>query len=412
MTRLVILGAGTAGTMLANAVAKHHPTWSMTVVDADDQHVYQPGLLFLPFRGRPDRLVRSRKAQLNPRVDYVNSPITAIHPDQKRVDLGVGIIIDYELLVIATGSHPRPDLVEGLTDERIWRRRAHEFYSLEGAIALQRTLRTFSEGKLLVHIAEMPIKCPVAPLEFALLAEDHYRKRRLRHKVDITFATPLDGAFTRPVAKQTLGDLLVDRSIRVTTDVAVERIDPASQRLVAYDGRELPFDLLVTIPPHTGARVLEGTGLVDDVGFVRVDPHTLRSVVDPSVFAVGDATNVPTSKAGSVAHFQVEHLLENLAAVAEGREPTARFDGHANCFVESGRGQALLLDFSYDVEPLPGTYPLPGVGPMSLLKPTRLNHLGKLAFEPIYWNMLLPGRPLPVPTTLTLTGKRPVTGKD
>lgn len=406
----MILGGGTAGTMLANAARKAlaPQEWQVVVLDRNDDHHYQPGYLFVPFGGfDPNRVRRPRGQFFDEGVDYRRHEITHIDPQARQVHLEGADPLTYDWLVIATGTTPDPDQLPGLTDERIWRRTAHEFYTLDGAVALRDALKDFTGGKLLVHIAEMPIKCPVAPLEFAFLVEDHFRKRRMRHKVDITYVTPLDGAFTKPVASKELGGLLDDRSIRLAADFAVERVDPQARTLHSYDGRALPFDLLVTVPVNVGARAVRDSGLGDDLGFVPVDPHTLRSTTHPRIFAVGDATNVPTSKAGSVAHFEVEHLVGNLVAAIADKPLPHRFDGHANCFVESGRGEALLLDFNYDTQPLTGTFPAPLVGPMTLLGRSRLNHLGKLAFEQIYWNMLLRGRPLPVPTLMSMRGKKP-----
>ena len=298
-------------------------------------------------------------------------------------------------------------MTEGLTDERIWRKSAFDFYTRDGAIALKKAMDSFKGGKLLMHITEMPIKCPVAPLEFAFLADDFFRHKKIRHLVDITYVTPLDGAFTKPVASKKLGYVLEDRSIRLATDFAIERVDPETKKLVGFDGREIPFDLLVTVPTNMGAQYVIDSGMGDDLGFVPVDKKTLQSTTYENVFAVGDASNIPTSKAGSVAHFSIHVFVDNFTAAYAGKPMTHAFDGHANCFIESGRGKAMLLDFNYDTEPLTGSFPVTTIGPMSLLKETRLNHIGKLAFEQIYWQMLLPGRHLPVPTLMSMAGKVP-----
>ncbi|GAA1750905.1 type III sulfide quinone reductase, selenoprotein subtype [Nostocoides vanveenii] len=409
MATLVILGAGTAGTMLANRLRRRlGPDDSITVVDRDDAHHYQPGYLFIPFgKSTPERVVRSRRGQLADGVTFVEGAVTRVDPERRAVSLADGRELAYDWLVIASGTSPRPEQTPGLADEKIWRTRAFDFYTLAGSTALRQALADFDGGRLLVHISEMPIKCPVAPLEFALLADDYFRGRRIRHKVDITYVTPLDGAFTKPVASKRLGGLLEDRSIRLATDFAIERVDPEAPALVGFDGRRLPFDLLVTVPVNMGAQFVIDSGLGDDLGFVPVDKHTLQSSAHERIFAIGDATNVPTSKAGAVAHFEAEHVVDNLVAAMAGRPLTSHYDGHANCFVESGRGKAMLLDFNYDTEPLTGVFPYPPVGPLTLLGESRRNHLGKLAFEKIYWNLLLPGHPLPVPNAMSMAGKVP-----
>ncbi|MBO1030029.1 NAD(P)/FAD-dependent oxidoreductase [Tessaracoccus sp. SD287] len=407
MKRLLILGAGTAGTMLANHLRRDlSDAWSITVVDRDDEHHYQPGYLFVPFgRYEPERVSRPRHRYLPAGVDFVQSGIGKVRAEDNEVDLDNGQTLGYDWLLVATGTRPRPDLTPGMGDGSLWHRKVFDFYTLDGATRLRDALEAFGGGKLVVHITDLPIKCPVAPLEFAFLVEDYFRKRRIRHKVDITYVTPLDGAFTKPVASHELGTLLAERSIRQTTDFAVERIDNDRQVMVAYDGREQPFDLLVTVPLNTGQQYVRDSGLGDENDFIPVDKHTLRSPDHPNMFVLGDASNIPTSKAGAVAHFSVESFVPNFLAVIEGRPMPNQFDGHANCFVESGRGKAMLLDFNYDTQPLTGTYPLPVVGPLRLLGASRMNHLGKLAFEQIYWRLLLPGHTLPVPTKMSMAGK-------
>jgi sulfide:quinone oxidoreductase len=224
--------------------------------------------------------------------------------------------------------------------------------------------------------------------------------------VDLVYVTPLDGAFTQPVASARLGRMLEERKVGLVTDFAVERVDTDRKMLVSYDEREVPFDLLVTVPVNMGADFIARSGLGDELQYVTVDKHTFQHTVYADIFAVGDASNIPASKAGSVAHFAADVFVHNFLEHIEGRPMTEAFDGHANCFVEAGDNKALLIDFNYDTEPLPGTYPLPFVGPLRLLEETRVNHLGKLAFRHLYWNVLLPGHPLPLPTHMSMAGKR------
>jgi sulfide:quinone oxidoreductase len=408
MRDLLILGGGTAGTMIANKLHKRLPRdeWTITVVDRDDQHHYQPGYLFLPFRGyTPDEIVRSRHHFIADGVDLVFGEVDLVSPDDKVVHLTDGRDLPYDYLVIATGTSPRPDQTPGMLGPE-WRRSIFDFYTLEGAEALAHALEAFDHGRLVVHIAEMPIKCPVAPLEFTFLVEAWLRARGVRDRVELSYVTPLDAAFTKPVASDHLGSMLVDRKVDVVTDFMVESIDPERKVLVSYDEREVPFDLLVTVPVNMGADFVARSGLGDELNYVPVDKHTLLSTAYDTVFAVGDSSNIPASKAGSVAHFAVEVFVDNFVEHAAGLPMTGAFDGHANCFVESGDDKALLIDFNYDTEPLPGKYPIPHVGPMSLLRETHANHLGKLAFRHIYWNVLLPGHPIPLPAHMSMAGKQ------
>lgn len=408
MKNFVVLGAGTAGTMAANLLVKRPELkdWRITVIDKDDNHRYQPGFLFIPFGVMPaGRVTKSRRRFLPAGVDFVEAGIAKIDRERRVVLLDSGQELPWDQLLITTGTVTRPDLIAGMTDGSLWHRKIFDFYTLEGAELLRSALEGFNRGRLVVHIAEMPIKCPVAPLEFALLAQDYMRKRGRGRDVDVVLVTPLDGAFTKPVASKILGNMLAKRGIEVITDFQAESVDNDRSELVSYDGRRVGFDLLVTIPPNRGVEVVAASGLADDSGFVEVDKHTLQSVHDPDIWAAGDATDAPTSKAGSVAHFEMDTLVPNIVAHIAGRPLPESFDGHANCFIESGRGEAMLLDFNYEQEPLPGMFPIFKVPTLKLLGTSPLNHLAKRGFEAVYWNMLLPGRPLPFPARMSMDGK-------
>ena len=407
MRDLLILGGGTAGTMVANKLRRRleRDAWRVTVVDRDDVHPYQPGYLFLPFGGYTEQqVVRSRHAFIADGVDLVLGDVDRVRPEANTVTLTDGRTLPYDYLVIASGTTPRPDQTPGMLGAE-WRRSIFDFYTLDGAKALAEALKRFDHGRLVVHVTEMPIKCPVAPLEFAFLAEAWLRQKGVRDRVELTYVTPLPGAFTQPVASAHLGSMLDERKIAVEPDFMVERIDEERKTLVSYDEREVPFDLLVTVPLNMGADFVARSGLGDELNYVPVDKHTMLSRKHDNIFALGDASDIPASKAGSVAHFSVEIFVENFLEHVAGLPMTGAFDGHANCFVESGDGKGLLIDFNYDTEPLPGKYPLPKIGPMDLLRETRANHLGKLAFRWVYWNVLLPGRPVPLPALMSMAGK-------
>jgi sulfide:quinone oxidoreductase len=405
MKRLLVLGAGTAGTMVVNKLRPllSLTEWEVTIVEPAEQHLYQPGLLFVPFgRYEADDLQKPTQPLLAAGVSLISEEVQKVDVAGSVVELSNGKSIPFDQLVIATGTHPRPDMTPGMLGPHFGKT-VHEFYTLEGAVALRRALSNWRGGRLVVHITELPIKCPVAPLEFAFLADDYFRRLGIRDSVNLTFATPLSGAFTKPIASERLGSMLESRKIHVEPDFYVERVDTGA--IISYDERSIPFDLLVSVPLNMGADFVARSGLGDELNHVRVDPGTFLAEGCRNVFALGDAAALPISKAGSVAHFAVEVFVENFLDHIDGRPMLRRFDGHANCFVESGAGKALLIDFNYDTEPLPGSYPLPVIGPLSLLEETRLNHFGKLAFKPIYWHMLLPGRRLPVPTAMSMTGK-------
>lgn len=413
MRRLLVLGAGTAGTMVVNKL-RHRlalADWQITVVEPNDTHYYQPGYLFLPFgMYSPEQVVKPTRPLISDGVELICGEVDQVMTSDNRVLLSDGRSLPYDYLVIATGVTPRPDQTPGMLDGGQWRERIFDFYTYDGALALAKALDSFDEGRLVVHITDMPIKCPVAPLEFAFLADAYFRQRGMRDRVELVYATPLPGAFTKPVASARLGSMLDDRKITVEPDFLVERVDDTA--LVSYDEREVGFDLLVTVPLNMGADYVARSGLGNELNLVPVDRHTMLAKGYDNVFALGDASDIPTSKAGSVAHFSVEVFVDNFVEHAAGRPMTGSFDGHANCFVESGDGRALLIDFNYDTEPLPGSYPVPFAGPFRLLDEAAVNHWGKLAFRWMYWNVLLPGRPIPLPAHMSMAGKHvPRTGK-
>ena len=283
--------------------------------------------------------------------------------------------------------------------------RVFTFYSLSGASALAGALATFDEGRLVVNVVDMPIKCPVAPLEFCFLADWYFTERGIRDRVRLTYVTPLDGAFTKPVSARVLGGMLDEKGIELVTEFNTGTVEGAGGRLVSYDDRKVPFDLAVVVPLHSGASYVgRSPGLGDELNFVPADEHTLQSRARPEVFVIGDAGDIPTSKAGSVTHFEGEVVVENVRRFLAGLPLEASFDGHTNCFIESGFHKAMLIDFNYETEPLPGHFP--GPAGLPLLKESRLNHLGKLMFEWFYWHSLLPGRDIPgVPTAMPEAGK-------
>ena len=413
MSHIVILGAGTAGTIMANRLRRAYAaevrrgSTTITVVDPDDGHLYQPGLLFLPFgKYTPEQLVRPRQALIHRQVRLVRDRVDRVVAAQNTVQLVSGARLDYDVLIVASGSRVVPEETEGLTGPG-WGERTHEFYTLAGATRLRDALARFDGGRVVIDVVDMPIKCPVAPLELAFLADAFFTKRGIRDRVQLTYVTPLDGAFTKATCSRELTHLLSDKQIALVTEFSAGRVDGAGGTLYSWDEREVPFDLLITVPVHMGADfVPRSPGLGDEMGFVRTDAYTLQAKVAPNVFAIGDATNLPASKAGSVVHFEAEVLSENVRRFLAGAPLDPAFDGHSNCFIETGFEKALLIDFNYEIEPVTGHFPF-AFGPLRLLRESRLNHLGKLGFRWVYWNVLLPGLDIPA-----IGPRMPLRGKD
>ena len=337
MKNLLILGAGTGGTIMANHLRKSLPKeWEITIADGRDKHYYQPGFLFLPFgQYDPEDIVKPITEFIPKGVKFIQKEAHKINPEAKTVSFADGTDFNYDLLIVATGTEIAPEEVEGMAGSE-WRKSVFDFYSFEGALSLRNKLKDWEGGRLVVHITEMPIKCPVAPLEFSFLADSFFKEKKMRDKVSITYVTPLSGAFTKPKATATLEYLLKEKNISIESDFAIESVDNENKVIRDYGGREVPFDLLVTVPTNKGSDLIENSGLGDDLAFVPTDKGTLQSKIHPDIFVIGDATNVPTSKAGSVVHFEAEILSENILCYINKEEMKHTFDGHANCFVETG----------------------------------------------------------------------------
>ena len=408
MKNLVILGAGTSGTMMANHLVSKldKKDWNITIVDQYKTHYYQPGFLFLPFDIYTEDQVKKVGKKFIPKgVNYIQKKIEQIFPKENKVELE-DETLQYDILIVATGCKIAPQETEGMKGEN-WHKSVFDFYTYEGSLALRNKLRDWKGGKMVVHFTEMPIKCPVAPLEFVFLADSYFTKKGMRNKVDLTFVTPLGGAFTKPKATAALSHLMKEKNIKVVTDFNIERVDNEKNQIVDYGDTTVAFDLLVTVPTNMGDEVIERSGMGDDLNFVPTHHNTLQSLDHENVFVIGDASNVPASKAGSVAHFESETLTDNILLYIAGKPLKEEFDGHANCFIETGNNKALLIDFNYKYEPLEGTFPIAGIGPLKLLKESIFNHWGKLAFRWIYWNMLLKGIPIPmVSRNMSLKGKK------
>jgi sulfide:quinone oxidoreductase len=405
--RVVVIGGGTGGTLAANRLRRAlGPEDEIVVLDADDRHLYQPGLLFVPFGlASPARLVRPRAAQFRSGVTFRRAAVDQVDLAADTVVLADGARVTYDALVVASGSRLLPEETEGLTGAG-WGERVHTFYSLPGAAALAAALARFEGGRLVVDLVDLPVKCPVAPLEFCFLADWFLHRKGVRSKTNLTYVTSLDAAFTKATCNRALSGLLERKGVDVVTEFAAGRVDGEAGHIVSYDDREIPFDLAVVVPAHGGAEcVSRSAGLGDALGFVPTDGATLQAKAKENVFVIGDATDLRASKAGSVAHFEGEVVVRNVVRFLAGEAPDARFDGHTNCFIETGYDKALLIDFNDDLDPVPGHFPGP-VG-LPLLKESRLNHLGKLAFEKLYWHAILPGRDIPlVGTGMPRSGKR------
>ncbi len=382
--RILILGGGVGGTLTANLLARRlrrridAGEATVTVVDATGNHVYQPGFMYIAMGGeRPEKLEKRERALLDKRVGLVTGVVDRVDEKAQTVGLTDGTVLPYDHLVLATGSRILPEAIAHFEDE------AHHFYSAEGAARLRAALDAFQGGTIVVGIASMPYKCPPAPLEVSFLIESELRERGLRDKTKLHYCSPIGRAFTIESVSEMATPILEEKGIELHTFFNVETIHPDRKVIESLEGEELPYDLLILVPPHKGAQFLIDSGLAPAPGgWLPTDRHTLRVGERPNVFALGDATDLPLSKAGSTAHFEAPVVVEGIVAAVEGREPAgkhAEYEGKVMCFFEIGDNKGTLLQFDYDHPPRPP-------------KPNQLWHLGKLVFNKTYFHTVPKGR--------------------
>jgi sulfide:quinone oxidoreductase len=408
MKKVLILGSGAGGTMMAAKLRKklNELEWSITILDNDEMHHYQPGWLFIPFGIYTAEDCMKPKRDFIPNgVNFVLDEVVHVDPDNRKVQAKNGEY-EYDYLVIATGCRIAPEEVEGLEE---WapdpKSNVHTFFTLESAVALYKKMKYFKEGRLVFNIAEMPHKCPVVPVEFVFMADWFFKVNGVRDNIEIDFVTPNTGIFTKPIASKVLSVAAKEKGISVTTDFHLSGVNEEEGYLESATGQKADYDLLVSTMPNLGADYVDESGLGDGMGYAMTDNHTLHCERGDNIYVVGDATNVPTSKAGSVAHYQAEIAAENILREIDGQEPKPAFDGHSTCFIVSGYDKAYLFDFNYKTEPLPGKYPFPGLGPFELVGESNINYWGKMMFKWVYWNMLLTGQELPLEPQMNMAGK-------
>ncbi len=384
MDRIVIAGGGVGGTLVANLLVKKlrrridRGEATVTVIDASGEHVYQPGFMYIAMGGeRAEHLQRPERSLLDKRVTLVVGEVAKVDEETQLVHMADGEAIGYDQLVLASGSRILPGDIPHFEEE------AHHFYSAEAARRLRSALDAFKGGRIVIGIASMPYKCPPAPLEVAFLIESELRDRGLRDKTEIHFCSPIGRAFTIESVSEMATPILEQKGIELHTFVNVEAIDPERKVVLSLEGEEFAYDLLILVPPHKGAQFLMDSGLAPAPGgWLPTDRHTLQVGGRSNVYALGDATDLPLSKAGSTAHFEAPVVAERITAAIEGR-PIARkhgeYQGKVMCFFEIGDGKGTLLQFDYDHPPKPP-------------RPNQLWHLGKIVFNKTYWHTVPKGR--------------------
>ncbi|RLC17314.1 MAG: NAD(P)/FAD-dependent oxidoreductase [Deltaproteobacteria bacterium] len=407
MKKIVILGSGAGGTMCAAKLRrKLGRNWKITIIDNDEMHHYQPGWLFIPFGiYTPDDCMKPKRDFMPPGVDVILDDVEGVNPNKREVECKKSKY-SYDYLIVGTGCLPVPEEVEGLED---WKAdpesNEHTFFTLESAVALYKRMKHFEKGKMIFNIAEMPHKCPVVPMEFIFMADWFFAKNGYRDNIEIEFVTPNTGLFTKPIATKVMTASAEEKEIKVVPSFDLEVVNKEEKYIESARGDKLDYDLFISTMPNLGADYIENSGMGDGMGYVLTDDHTLKAEKYDNIYVVGDATNVPTSKAGSVAHYEADIIVENLLLEIDGKEPKPSFDGHSTCFIVSGYEKAFLFDFNYKTEPLPGKFPFPGIGPFDLVGESNMNYWGKMMFKWVYWNLLLSGQDMPLEPQMEMAGK-------
>jgi sulfide:quinone oxidoreductase len=384
--KVVVLGGGVGGTLVANLLSKQlGRDVKVTVVDPTGMHHYQPGYLYLALGQANGRwLVRDERTLLRRDVDLAVEQAVRVDPEAGFVQLERGGKLEYDYLVLATGARLVPDLVPGL------REGSYEFYSLEGAQRLREALRRFRGGRILVGVAGIPYKCPPAPVEFVFMVEDYLRRRGIRDRSEVTLLSPLNRAFTIESASKVIQPIMQQRGIELVTFFNVEAVDPSAGTVSSLEGEKREYDLLVLVPPHRGQQVVVDSGLGDASGWVPTDKFTLQVEGHERIFALGDATNLPISKSGSTAHFEAPVVASRIASLVRGTAPSENYGGRVMCFLETGNRKATVLRFDYEHPPAPP-------------QPNLIWHSAKWLFNRLYWETVPQGRlpeklPVPIPT--------------
>jgi sulfide:quinone oxidoreductase len=369
--KILVVGGGMGGTILANNLARRLQSEmksgkaQLTMLSASDQHMYQPGLLYLAFgRVAPDELYRDQASLLEPSIRFFVDPVEQFLLDQNQVKTKSGKTHGYDVIAIATGSRPVPETIPGLVEN------SETFYTEPTAIKMFKRLQSFEGGRVVIAVG-VPHKCPMAPLEITFMLHDYFKDRGMLDKVKLHYTYPIGRVHSlENVAKWAAPEF--DRlGITYETLFNMKEVDGKAKVVRSEEGTEAPYDLLISIPAHRGMEVIEKNGLGQG-GFIPTNRQKLNMEGRKNVFVLGDTTNIPISKAGSTAHFEAEALGENIAAMVKLGAPVRDYDGKVFCFIEAGKDRATYAMFDYQNPPQPK-------------EPTRAVHWFKMAYNKLYW---------------------------
>lgn len=377
MKRIVIIGAGAGGTMTANLLAKrlHREVAagdvSLTLVGEGTDNFFEPGNLDIAFRGKSPEAVGKKEASLLRRgVTFRPVPATKIDLQARTVALGDGGLLPYDSLVIATGAVAVPDAMPGLAESSL------NFHtSPQEAARIWEALGRLKRGRVVIAITSVPYKCPPAPNEAAFMVDEYFRRRGIRQDVEIRLLTPYPRPYPAENVSEVVQRLFEERGIKTTTFFSCDHVDPAAKKIYSMEGEAVDFDLLIAVPPHFGAEVVRASGIGDKEGWIPADKYTMAMKGHPEVYVLGDATDIPISKSGVVAHLQSKVVAHNIVSDLHGSSEVLEYNGRINCPMETGRRRALFVSGTYDTPP-------------PRQDPTMLKYIMKKGFAWMYWSVV------------------------
>ncbi len=354
-SKVVILGGGTGGVIVANLLGrKAKKVAEITLVSKQEKVFYEADL---PYRIFDKKSLKSQykpvRKVVNKNVNVLLEEVTGLDVENKLVSFKNGNSISYDYLVIATGAHYDFDSVPG------YKEGAYHYYNEEGIKELRKALDEFVEkgtgGNVVVGIADLPFKCPVAPLEGVFMMEHFLRRKKLRKTTQLHYLSPIGGAFSIEQANVHIEKKFAKKNINLHTFFNTETIHADKKVVESLEGDEIEYDLLLMVPPHKGQTYLQGSPIADESGWVNVNTKTLQNEDYPNIFALGDTANLPVSKAGSSAHYQAMAVAHNLVNVLKGKielsQVKERYNGHATCLVMTSLTSAMFFDFNYNRPP-------------------------------------------------------------
>lgn len=377
MQRILIVGGGTGGTLAANLLASslggeiRSGKVSVTLASDSPLHAFQPANLEVAFHGtQPNKYVRMQATLLDRKIQFLNEKVEKINIADRLLFTSAGKELHYDYLVLATGSVADPSLVPGLAEGSL-----NFHVSPWESAKVWDALKRFDGGRVVLVIAGVPHKCPPAPTEAMFLLDEYFRKRGIRDKVELTFLTPYPHAYPAKTIADIVQPLLEKKGVNIVPFFNIESVEPAKKRVYSLEGEEIPYDLLLSIPPHRGAEVMTLSEIGDKDGWVPADKHLMTVAGYDDVFAIGDATNIPVSKSGVVAHIQAGIVAHNIASAVTGKNGQLRYNGRINCPLEVGGGKALFVSSTY-------------TRPPKHMQPNRIRYLMKKIMANLYWTML------------------------